>query len=425
MKKVISSVLLTTMLAGAVCACTPNIPPEDPPVISYGNEPVAVEIKDLSEDNMDQYRRAYLNASFDLLKSQFKDDQNVMISPASIMIALSMTEAGAKGNTKTQMASLWGGSEDPDAQISYAAEMLKKLNNATGVKLHAADSMWVNEENLAGVIKGEFVHFVSKTFDSEVINLMFNNKALDRINAWVNEKTEKMIDKIIDRLDPDDALVLINAIAFDGKWEVQYEDDQVMEADFTNAAKEKQKVQMLYSSEDNYLENDLATGFIKSYEGGQYAFVVMLPKDQDQSADQMLQGFTGDEFDKYINSAVRGEEVRTCLPEFKCDYGNSLKEALINLGMPDAFDNKTADFTGIGEYDDGTKLYVGDVIHKTHIEVDRSGTKAAAVTAVVMKRDMAVAPQDLKEVYCNRPFAYAIVDTTDNTPVFIGTVNNI
>ena len=425
MKKIVSSILMTTMLAGAVCACTPNIPPEDPPVISYSNEPVAVEIKELSADSMDQYRKAYLNASFDLLKTQFEDKQNVMISPASIMIALSMTEAGAKGNTKTQMATLWGGAEDPDAQMSYAAEMLKKLNNAQGVKLHAADSMWVNEQNLVGLIKGEFVDFVSKNFDAEVVNLLFNNAAVDRMNAWVKEKTDNMIDKIIDELPGDAALVLLNAISFDGKWAEQYDSYQVSEEEFTNASNNKQPAQMLNCSLSNYLENDKATGFIKYYEGGQYAFVVMLPKDQSQNADQMLADFTGDDFDKYMNSVSHEYTVHTKLPEFQYDYGNSLKEALIKLGVTDAFDYDTVDFTGIGEYDDGRKLLIADVLHKTHIEVDRNGTKAAAVTAVVQEAAGAIIDDNAKEVYCNRPFAYAIVDTTDNTPIFLGTVNNL
>ena len=93
--------------------------------------------------------------------------------------------------------------------------------------------------------------------------------------------------------------------------------------------------------------------------------------------------------------------------------------------MTDAFASN-ADFTGIATFDDDTYLYINKVIHKTHIELDRNGTKAAAVTAVMIDAAGAVMnDKETKEVYCDRPFAYAIVDMTDNTPVFIGTVNNI
>lgn len=424
MKKIVSSILMTSLLAGSICACAPKTQETETPVVTTYGEPVKFEIKELSADDQDQFRKAYLNTSFDLLKTQFKNDQNVMISPASIMIALSMAEAGARGTTKDQMATLWGGQQDPGAQISYAAELVKRLNEAQGIKLNVADSMWINKENMSGFIKEEFVDFVKEHFDAEASELLFDNAALEKINSWVNEKTDGMIDKIIDRFTDEASLILINAISFDGKWSKQYEESQVAEEDFTNAAGEKQKAQMLYGMEHTYLENDKAKGFVKYYEGGQYAFVVMLPKDEAESADKMLAGFTGDDFDEYMNSSS-DTAVRTSLPEFKYDYGNSLVDALKNLGMTDAFDAGKCDFTGIAEYEDGRKVVINDVIHKTHIEVDRNGTKAAAVTAVMMETAGAVAIDEVKEVYCNRPFAYAIVDMTDNTPVFLGTVNNI
>jgi serpin B len=181
---------------------------------------------------------------------------------------------------------------------------------------------------------------------------------------------------------------------------------------------------MMTSGEDLYLENDLATGFIKYYEGGQYAFVVMLPKDKTQNAGDLIDKFTGESFDEYINSASQDYILTTKMPEFTSDWGGSIKEQLIALGMKAPFDRVAADFSGISEC--GEDLYIGDVIHKTHIEVDRNGTKAAATTAVVTYRNAAVVDQrERREVICDRPYAYAIVDTTDNTPVFIGTVNDV
>ena len=111
------------------------------------------------------------------------------------------------------------------------------------------------------------------------------------------------------------------------------------------------------------------------------------------------------------------------MPEFKSDYQVGLNEILMQLGVKDAFSDATADLTGIAE-PAGGRLYVSKVIHKSHIEVDRKGTKAAAATGITLDVKGAMPAKEFKEVICDRPYAYAIVDTVSMNPVFIGTVNN-
>ena len=231
-----------------------------------------------------------------------------------------------------------------------------------------------------------------------------------------------MIPRIVDRLDPTMAMMLINAICFEGKWADQYDDSQVAEADFTASDGSISKVQMMNGVSSTYLENDIAEGFIKEYQGGQYAFVVMLPKDKTQSAGQMLSLFDGKTFDEYLKNASGDYSVRTKMPEFSYDWDKSILKDLKALGMEKPC-SPSADFSRITDLAYGESLYIGDVIHKTHIEVDRNGTKAAAVTAVMLRKNAVFFdPGKEKEVFCD---AYAIVDLTDNTPVFLGTVDKV
>ena len=434
MKKAISTIMTASLLMGMICSCSvkpdgPN-PNQDPSVteaskIVRTGEPVTISIQELGTETSEKYRQAYINTSFELLKKSLNGNSNVMISPASILLALSMTESGANGDTLKQMASLWGGESDHNGQLSYASEILKKLNNSKGVSMHAADSVWINDALLNGKVKAEFVDFVKQYYDAEVQNLEFNDQTLAQLNDWVKEHTDGMISKILDSFEPETAMVLINAIAFDGKWAEQYEEYQVNDGKFHNAQGQEIDVKMLNGSEGVYLENGKATGFVKYYEGYQYGFVVMLPKDEKQSADDMLKEFTGDDFDKYLNSASREYKVFTQMPEFSYDYSTDLNDTLKALGITAAFDPYAADFTGIAQFDDDKNLFISKVIHKTHIEVSRTGTRAAAVTAVTMDAAGAIMDEHIKYVTCDRPFAYAIVDMTDNTPVFIGTVNDI
>ena len=390
------------------------------------SEPVEKSIRDLSATEESDYRQGYLDFTFNLLNgwlAQHGTDSNAMVSPASVMLALDMAASGAAGDTLTQITGLYGGASDPQGQLSYAAGMMERLNDPSreGVSMHVANSMWINSEIMGDDIKQDYIDFVQSYFDAEEERTVFDSNACGRINGWVNDKTDGMIPTIIDDLDPLMAMMLINAIAFDGSWASQYEESQVTDGTFTSASGAAQDATMLTSTESTYLENDIATGFVKYYEGYDYAFVVMLPKDESMDAGQLLASFDGTMFDEYMNSATTEYDVNAQIPEFSYDCGDSIKSLLGDLGMNAPFHN--ADFSGMAE--DGLGYYIGDVVHKTFIEVSRTGTRAAAVTAVMLYRNAIDIAKESKEVICDRPFAYAIVDMNDNTPVFIGTVNEV
>ena len=436
-KRLMASVLVGTMsmsvLAGCSKAPDSNSDSKDSSAAvgteyeSKSDLTIEKKVSEISKEDAGKFRQGYLDFSLEMLKKNLEKegkDKNVMISPASIMLALDMTASGATGDTLAQIMNLYGGVDDPQGQLSYAADLLKRMNETEGVKLHAADSIWINNKIMPDGLKSDYVDFVKKYFDAELDSLAFDKAAQDRINNWVSEKTDKMIPSIVDDLDPSTAMMLINAITFDGKWSNQYKPSNVNDGIFRNAAGEEKNARLMRSKEDYYVENDKAEGFIKYYEGYQYAFVVMLPKDKNQNAGDLISGFTGEEFDEYINSASSDYLLSGVLPQFNYDWSGSIVEQLKALGMEIPFDVDKADFSGIAG--NGKDLYINNVIHKTHIEVDENGTKAAAVTAVDVALGAAmIDDQQRKEVICDRPFAYAIVDTTDNTPVFIGTVNDI
>lgn len=133
---------------------------------------------------------------------------------------------------------------------------------------------------------------------------------------------------------------------------------------------------------------------------------------------------TGDSYlSLYQNRENR--EVLVQLPEFTYDYSTELSKALSDMGMSEAFDASSADFSNMASTDTGY-LSINRVLHKTHIEVDRTGTKAAAVTAIEMTNEScAIDTETPPSVILDRPFVYAIVDTESGMPIFLGIVNTI
>ena len=110
------------------------------------------------------------------------------------------------------------------------------------------------------------------------------------------------------------AMILVNAICFDGKWETEYEDYQVNTGKFTKADGSTQDVMFLSDETRDYFETDKATGFMKAYKGGEYAFLAILPKDGSISANAFAKDFTAEDYEKFIKSVTTQYDVLSKMP---------------------------------------------------------------------------------------------------------------
>ncbi len=199
-----------------------------------------------------------------------------------------------------------------------------------------------------------------------------------------------------------------------------YTEDNIQDGTFTNSKGEVKDVKMMHSEENFYIEDTNACGFIKQYEGGDYAFAAILP-DENITLEDYIEGLDGKKLRALITNP-KEVTVYAAMPKFETEYSAELGGVLKNLGVKDAFFPELADFSGIGTLDNpDEKIAISKVLHKTKITVDEKGTKAGAATAVLMEKNALMA--EAKSVTLDRPFLYMIIDCTDNQPVFIGTLN--
>ena len=412
--KILTGTMAAAMLFSG-CAKQPQQLKFDPDIKAEIN---LNEVKktDYDKDLMDQeYRRYCMDILRETLKAE-GSDANLMISPASLMMALDMAAAGAKGDTLAQLTDLFAAGQGPLTQQAFAADLMDKLNSSKKVDFSVANSAWSNSLRADYAVNADYIDYIKDTFLAEYNVRTFDDAGKEEINKWIDENTDHMIKEVIDELDPDAIMVLVNAIAFEGKWENGYDDDSVYGGEFLTASGDKQSATFLTGSEEVYFGTEKATGFMKYYEGEEYAFVAILPNDGSVSANEFAIDFTAEDYEAFVASAEYGEVIAT-MPEFTGDYKCEMKEVLKALGVTNAFD--TPDFSGIAGIPGG--LGITDVIHRTHIEVDAKGTKAAAASAVMMRDSV----EQVQTVLCNRPFMYAIVDAETMDPIFIGTVNEV
>ena len=422
--------LLLTSCVGLFGCAKPGIngptPGPDEPVanvkeLTTGVTPSYVETSDpMTQDEFYQVQRTFGVGMFQNVYAK-NQGENTLISPLSIMTALLMAANGTgAGETRAQMVEVLCGAS-LDSLTKYLADYLGSLYSSKYVKLHTANSVWFRDTPMLEV-KESFLSKMTGVFGADAYKAPFDASTVDAINAWCSENTDGMIPKVIDEIDPETMLYLINALLFDAQWSDTYHESNVSDAKFTTADGTQQDVQLMYSVEKLYLQDDYAVGTVKYYAQGGYKFVAMLPN-EGITLEQYVAALTGEGIDTMIREGEYAN-VKTKLPKFKNECSYKLNEILKAMGMPDAFDPGRADFSEMGSCEGGN-LYISSVIHKTAIEVNEVGTRAAAITVVEMAAESAIEmPPKTYELTFDRPFVYMIMDR-NNVPLFIGVVNGI
>ena len=373
-----------------------------------------------------EFRQSYADFSLTLLRGSRKEENqaaeetdNMMVSPLSAMLALEMTRSGAREETEAEMAKTLYGELSVQEGREQLLSYMQSLPSEEKARFHLANSIWFRTEGTDFVPNEEFLNACAADYEAELYGAPFDKSTLKDINRWVEAETDGMIKDILNEIPEDAILYLINAMAFDAEWRQTYETYQIRQAEFFPAEEQTRTVDMMYSDEGTYLSDGAATGFLKPYRKG-YAFAALLPA-EGTSVDEYLAKLTGEDFVKLMETAEE-TPVNAGLPKFSARMKLSLNQVLKEMGMPLAFDEIQADFSGMGE--SSGNIYISRVLQDTFIEVDALGTRAGAATVVeATKEEAAAEPVEPKNVILDRPFVYAIVDAELGLPIFLGIVD--
>ena len=357
------------------------------------------------------------NFGLQLLKTVFasEEEANVMISPASVSIALGMAYNGAEGSTRDAFEELLNYEGLSREEIN---EIIKELinvlvTNSKGNLLEIANSMWYDE---GFPVEPEFISLNSHYYNAEVRELDFARaEAVATINNWVSDKTHGKIDEIISSIDPEVMMILINAIYFNCLWDVEFDPEDTHQANFYNEdGSVFDKVDLMYQK-STFMTSGTATysAVELPYKNGKFSMYLFLP-DENSSVDELVAELDGDTWKSWLSDFSEREKFKVYMPKFQFEFERSLADDLKGMGLDVAFTDQ-ANFSGISNID----LLISDVIHKTYIKVNEEGTEAAAVTAIVMETT-SIGPAN--QIRLDRPFLFAITEKSSKSIVFMGKV---
>lgn len=346
-----------------------------------------------------------------------KPNQNLFISPTSVSLALSMAYNGSSGETSQAMAKALGWDGMTMEQINQGNQTMNSLleRAGSGIQLSIANSIWTRKGNK---FKDSFLKVNKDYYDAEVSELDFNSpKSVDTINKWVKKHTNNKIPTILDKpFDSQDKMAIVNAIYFQGGWKDEFSPSATKDEPFHYVDGSSKNVPMMSRTGSyEYLKEADYQAIRLPYGEGQMDMLVVLPSEA-SSLSKLHESLWRDP--SRLQKPFRSSIGEIKLPRFKLEYGSPLVPALTKLGMQIAFDSTRADFSKMASQ----QLFIGNVVHKTFLEVNEKGTEAAAATAIMMTGTSAPEPTTPFQMVVDRPFFIAIEDRQTGAWLFTGSI---
>lgn len=373
------------------------------------------------------------NFTFSLLQRlSEREDGNLFVSPYSISAALAMVYAGAQGETRRQMAETLGFPLEQDTLHPAFNRLDRELNEHAPAKpdqdgdpfrLDVVNQTWGHE---TFEFQQDYLDLLAKHYGAGMRVVDFRNAfeaARLEINDWVAEKTEE---RIVDLLPPqslnaDTRFVLVNAIYFLGSWKNAFDKEQTSDQPFTRLDGSRVDVPMMHQTARFAHHADERTVAVSMpYIGDHIELVAMMPANAN-SYKQWATELNREYFDGLLDK-MNPRDVALHFPRFESGSDLRLSELLKSMGMADAFDECKANFRGITGAEPcipDRAIYVDQIFHKSFVDIDESGTEAAAATAVVMMRVTSMRPEP-PTVRFDRPFYYFIHHRPTGLILFVG-----
>lgn len=344
---------------------------------------------------------------------------NLVFSPYSISLVLAAVHAGAVGDSADQIQQALAGDSDRD-QLHDALATLHRwiLSRQRRQVLSLAAAVWTDERYPTSE---EFQDSLTSQYGFHAESLPFAQdepRARRSINSWIEERTGGVFSEFLPAgtIDPSTRMVMASAMYFLAKWQNPFDADDTTTSSFRRLDESSVDVEMMHREASfDYGESSEAQVVRLPYKAPGLAMLLILPRN---GLPEFEENLTADQFHR-LSTVLSRREGKIGVPQFELMSSPSLKPALENQGIEAIFDPDTA---GLDAISAESGLHVDNPIHQAYIAVDEEGTEAAAVTAAGLVGGGGTLRDEPFEMILDRPFLFAIQETTTDTILMMGSV---
>ena len=348
-------------------------------------------------------------------------DKNIFFSPTSMVTAFSMLYEGAREDTAAQMEDVFGFNPDTQTRHKSIIELMSSLNRNDSSTLTLANALWIGKQY---ELSESYVDTVQQVYLADVESVDFTDpeNGVKKINHWAAEKTNDKIKKVISEKDVNvyTLAVLNNAIYFKGIWLTQFSKEDTTQKDFwTGIEYVEADFMNIFSNRFNYAIVNGTQILQLSYEGDRLSMLLILPNDLNGISD--LEESLSTIMIKEWRDALYETDVDISIPKFEIKTHYKLNDPLIEMGMPDAFNETNANLSGIADIRTlPGNIYVSKATQDAYVKVNEEGTEAAAVTTIILATEEESPPTPYFNA--NHPFLFLIQDDQSGTILFMGKI---
>lgn len=312
--------------------------------------------------------------------SKPNENNNLIVSPYSIQSALTLVYMGAEGPTAQEFQNVLHYNSSNKTEIAQNFSRIENsvlTSNSDLTQLQNANRIYTRFD-----LVPKFNEIARKYFkaEAEMVDFKLKEETASKINAWVEDNTNKKITNLINPASIDDytTAILVNAIYFKAQWAEQFSKRFTQKQPFFVSEKKSLDVDTM-SGEINCkyvtLTNFDATAIELQYTDTDIVMDVILPN-KIQGLKELERKISLSDLRKVFEN-VNEEDVNVKLPKFKIEFETGLIPVLTEMGMKTSFEYG-ANFKGL--FNTNVPVKISDVIHKAFIEVNEYGSEAAAST---------------------------------------------
>lgn len=353
-----------------------------------------------------------------LLQNTFTGEENLFLSPVSVLSGLSLIANGTEGESLAQIEEVVGMSAKEMNEYIYSYN--NRLSELSGENCEASliNSLWINEKKDV-VVSDEFLYENEMYGNASVYSVPFGKNCASKMDQWISESTQDIVEDILYDAPKDATMCFVSSFVFSGVWETGF--DKCGNSKFGTVSENTDfVVNQLFGREDYYIEDNNASGFVKFFKQNKYAFVVMLPN-ENVDIHTYIEGLTSEKINNLIRTPKK-VEVDIYIPEISSSYELNMNHILTEMGIRDIWNCQTADFSGFGYVGNGENIQMEQLIYKTDITLNSNGINTD-VEAEMM--GMIAEYETRYRLEIERPFVVFLIDYENNVPLLIGVVMNV